>query len=252
MSSPDKLPRGWVKVKSKSHPGKVYYYNNESKQSVWKLKDLTSPEKSLPKQRNNDKMVTPKKSPEKSLSRLSERSKTIGKKNLAEQRMKNLRMALELEKKEPNNKHQVKKPKEVQKSNEIVPKTSKKVPLLSPRKRAERKDPVTVSQIILPQVIEDMDVDMISSQEQEVKLVPEDYVESMEWEEIDESEVVKEVLNVRSLKSSSTTVIPRDDGSKMHDNKLFIVVDTNIFCSNLQFIDRIKGKHFKGKNCVFK
>lgn len=240
MSSPDKLPRGWVKVKSKSHPNKVYYYNNFTKQSVWKLKDLISSEKSQPKQRNNDKMV---KSPEKSQSRVSERSKTIGKKNLAEQRMKNLKMALELEKKEVDEKQQGKKPKEVQKSTEII---TKKVPLC-PRKRVEKKDPVAVPPT---NVFEDMDVEMVSlSQEQQVKTnIPD---ESMEWEEIDEVEVLKEVLHVRSLKSSSSTLIPRGDESKMHDNKLLIVVDTNIFCSNLQFIDRIKGKLFKGeKNSV--
>lgn len=238
MNSPEKLPRGWVKVKSKSHPGKVYYYNSEAKQSVWKLKDITTPEKGLPKQNRRDMTFTPKKSPEKTLSRVSERSKTVGKKNLAEQRMKNLRMALELEKNEPN---EVKKSKGSQKPIENARKPPKKESL-SPRKRAERKDLVVTTQ-----VIENMDVDISSSQEQEVKSIPENSVESMEWEEIDEGEVVKEVLHVRSLKSRSSSLIPHGVGSKRNDKKFFIVVDTNIFCSNLQFVDRIKGKQFKGK-----
>lgn len=241
MESSEKLPLGWTKVKSKSHPGKVYFYNKETKTSVWKLNDI---DKYTSKQKSSGlTMTTPKKSPEKSLSRLSTRSKSIGKRNLAEQRMKNLKMALELEKDEKTNGiQQVKKTKSKESimPREIVPKTTKKVPL-SPRKRAERKDPaVAVSQV------EKMDVDMISSQE--LSSVPDDYVESMEWEEIDESEVVKEVLNVRLLKSNASSLVPRAETieSHVHKNIFFIVVDTNIFCSNLQFIDRIKGKNFKG------
>jgi hypothetical protein len=238
MESQEKLPHGWIKVKSKSRSGMSYFYNPKTKESVWKLSEL-SPEKS----------VKMRSSPPKKPSGVVSKSINIGKKNIAESRMKNLKMALEKERNEVLcDKHELEtksnhlpKPK---KKPTISPKKQtyeKKKKLESPRKRVEEKVKRVLS-------IESMDVDMTSlSQEQRTN--PEDYVEPMDWEEIAIEEVVKEVNNIRSIKSVSSSLMPSSPHAHIsHDNdKFYIVVDTNVFCSNPQFIDRIKGRMFKGK-----
>jgi hypothetical protein len=36
--SDEKLPDGWIKAQSKSHPDRHYYFNTKNKQSAWDLK----------------------------------------------------------------------------------------------------------------------------------------------------------------------------------------------------------------------
>lgn len=239
MDSPDELPLGWAKVKSKSHPNKHYFYNQQLKKSVWKLSDINK--KFTPKN-ISVKSKPSMKSPEKLKWRMSAESKVIGKKNIAEQRMKKLKMALnaEIAEKDPNfnERRLVTKTKSCETITSKEPSFKKvKKTNLSPRKRAERKD---------PEESMEMEVDAMSSQE--VNKSIEEFDDTMEWEAIDEKEVIKEVLHVRSLKSNATSVITRDTINHVHENKFYIVVDTNIFCSNLQFIERIKGIPFKSKN----
>lgn len=253
MESREKLPPGWIKVKSKSRAGMCYFFNETTKQAVWKISDLKSPEK-LSKMKSS----SPKKP---SSTGVSSKSINIGKKNIAESRMKNLKVALEKERnneestgcaeykpKQSNNKPKAlfpPKPKvrSPEKKPRIGPHASQKR-LLSPRKRVEaqsKSEAVDMS----------MDVDMVSlSQENNNK--PEDYFEPMDWEEINIEEIVKEVHNIRSIKSGSSSLIPTHDiGDDNHDDKFYIVVDTNIFCSNPQFIERIKGRMFKGELIIF-
>ena len=37
MASSGSLPPGWVSKESKSHPGRVYFYNTVTKESVWEV-----------------------------------------------------------------------------------------------------------------------------------------------------------------------------------------------------------------------
>lgn len=239
MESKNKLPPGWIKVKSKSRKGMYYFYNDKTKESVWKLEDINlSPEK-----RAKMKSSPPKKS-----SSLSKNSMNITKKNIAETRMKNLKMALENERKEAENITKCRRPE--LKSPEKTPrKRISERKHISPRKRVEEK-------YKFESEIENVDVEMTSlSQETKSNDNIEEYVEPMEWEEINVEEVLKEVNNIRSVKSTlvPSTIMPNDTSNNNDDDKFYIVVDTNIFCSNPQFIDRIKGRSFKGNidSCKF-
>lgn len=249
MEKTEKLPPGWIKVKSKSKPGKVYFYNTQSKESVWKLSDLKT-----------------KFSPKKVSNGLSNKSVIIGKKNLAENRMKNLRMALEQEKNETTGcaapKLNSSKPKATLAINskdkipekkltssprkralQTVPLIVPGKKLLSPRKRVQEKEKLRSE----PSV-ESMDVDVTSSQEMSKNA--EDFVEPMDWEEINIEEIMKEVNSIRSVKSTKSSLLPHYADNDSNDDKFYVVVDTNVFCSNPLFIDRIKGRIFKGKTII--
>ena len=64
MDSEEQVPRGWIKVKSKTRADKFYYYHKEKKISVWKLGDCSDESKIQPT-KSSSQSKTPKKSPKK-------------------------------------------------------------------------------------------------------------------------------------------------------------------------------------------
>jgi hypothetical protein len=77
-------------------------------------------------------------------------------------------------------------------------------------------------------------------------------VEAMEWEEIDEKFVIQEINYVRNKSdnklSSSINSQTSHNNVRFANDTFYIIVDTNVFLSNLSFVKKVKGKAFKGKN----
>lgn len=282
MNSEEKVPSGWIKVKSKTRADKFYYYHKEKKISVWKLSDCNDESKIHPA-KSSSQSKTPKRSPKKE-SKLSNRSIVIEKRNLAGERLKKLQTSLKEEVKRGKvdkslikiNKESIKKQVPVEK-NAIISKSSKS--LISPEEVnaiilgkaivPKVKDPVKnktrvngfISQETLskPQendinnsnktlIDEDesfkMDVDEQLDKSTDSLI---DFEEPMEWEDIDEKLVVQEVHNIRTKeKMMPSSLAANQEANKLSKNDFYIIVDTNVLLSNLSFVKEIKSKLFKG------
>lgn len=110
MEGDEKLPDGWIKVKSRTRPDKSYFYNQKLKVSLWKLQDLKNFHQSgqeSGERISNGIKKTPIKSPRKNVFSLPKtkrslvgtapQSRNIAKKNVARDRMVKLRKVLENE-----------------------------------------------------------------------------------------------------------------------------------------------------------
>lgn len=286
MDSQEKIPHGWIKVKSKTRPDKHYYYHKEKKISVWKLSDCNDESKiNFGKKPQNKTNKTPNKSPKKE-SKLSNHSLKIGKRNLANERMKALQCKLKEEAKRLKNENVLKdKPKlnkqEPFKKETVVIKIVEKchpVPATPESSRisqelsqsSREQNPTKVPNSIeikpnensksnglsnisdtLPKLEEDesfkMDVD-----EQQLDKSTEslgDFEEAMDWEDIDEKLVVQEVHNIRTKNNpaESSCFSSHREGDKFSKSDFYIIVDTNVLLSNLSLVKEIKSKLFKGK-----
>lgn len=232
MSDEDKLPSGWIRVKSKSHPDKEYFYNAKLKRSVWKIEDIRKSSSSFQRRSSSTK------SPDKRFSGTSHQYKLIGKKNGARSRMKNLQKNLQLELKQNN--HEISKPQEKVKSQ--VDKDNRKN-VASDRMKKVRK-----------QLDQEVDNEASTSASNEVELMDvsfeeEEPMQPMEWEPIDEEKLFEEIEKIRSdnnIKIPSNIQILNDSTLKI-SSEFYIVIDTNILIANLDFVKEIKGKYFKGK-----
>ncbi|KAL7031000.1 hypothetical protein ACKWTF_006865 [Chironomus riparius] len=273
MDSKEKVPRGWIKVQSKTRADKFYYYNKEKKISVWKLSDCNDESKiQLPKSSSQSK--TPKKSPKKE-SKLSNHSIVIGKRNLAEERLKKLQTTLKEEAKRGKVDKNKSKPNKRQgpvENNTIISRPSKS--LISSEEvdaiisgiavKPKVKDPVkndSKSQEITLKagendinnsnttVIDDDESFKMEVDEQLDKSTESltDYEEPMEWEDIDEKLVVKEVQNIRTKinATSNSSIGTSQVSNKLSKTDFYIIVDTNVLLSNLTFVKEIKSKLFK-------
>lgn len=100
--------------------------------------------------------------------------------------------------------------------------------------------------------------ELTNEQEKEEMDVNMDDFESMDWEEIPEQTINKEVEKIRSSfnsSASSTSSFVIDTQSRglsrvcltNDSNALVIVVDTNVFLHNLPFISDIQGRRYKSE-----
>jgi hypothetical protein len=76
--------------------------------------------------------------------------------------------------------------------------------------------------------------------------------EPMEWDSIDEQEVINQVNSIRTFKLDSNHNVRNDTGdtgdrTMSHETDAFyVILDTNILISNLDMLASIKGQYFKG------
>lgn len=292
MDGDEKLPKGWTKVQSRSHPDKVYYYNNSLKLSLWKLEDLKkkyhkSNKSSLPETPLKSLPETPAKSHKKAKeatvkkqSGISNQSKNI-KKNIARERLGKLQVALADEVKKDNQrfnngvkkindvievtKPNFKKSSEAQNNGkkntaanrlkQLNHKLEKEVIESKQNVSASHKEELPKSQKVESVEVpcesqcsnEDVDMMEISFTESSQEL--EKAFEPMEWEDVPEIEVINKVQQIRSsdIKSNSTSTQKNACRHfKALENGFYIIVDTNVLLSNIDFVKEIKGKHFKG------
>lgn len=276
MNGDEKLPEGWIKVKSKTRPNKEYFYNSKLKISLWRIEDLQKLQKTLASKQNDHKTAahssikssasTPSKS-----AGLSSQSKAI-KKNVARDRMVKLQNVLadevkrdlhkSIKSKEKPHFKQVavekknvasKKLKELNESlieelkqskqSRHTPKVPKK--LIENQDKKEIKEKATETFFLE----NDIDVDMVDiSLPVQNNELPDEY-EQMDWEDVPEQEVINQVQKIRKAEKISQSS-SQDDSKKIHfeDHEFLIIVDTNVLLSNIEFLKEIKGKVFKGES----
>lgn len=273
-----KIPDGWIKVKSKSRAGKFYYFNSTTNRSVWSIDDIDKADKTTS---NNGKRGSPKKkTPTKVEIGLSIQSKLIARKNIARDRMKKLQNALKTEVEKNDDGVSVKKsqtsPKKLRSS--AVPVSPAKPTIATKNvasKRLEKfkqqlKDEVevvnatsstTTTEInnIITTEVEMMDFEEMTSTPAETETVTINFEEPMEWEDVP---VEMAVLAVHQLRQDDFNGNSLDD-AQFNDVKtqhhassgksieFHIVVDTNVLIANLDFVQQIKGKYFKGEPTQF-
>lgn len=326
MSCDDKLPAGWIRVKSKSRPDKEFFHNQKLNMSLWKIEDLKKFE-TLSKP-SPTKRVSPRKASH--ASGLSDESKVI-KKNVARDRMTKLQNVLALEAKRgvrderkssqtsrDNSRVNSKVPVKVDKKNiaaqrlcklkstltedvqkaggdvkkngstSLVARQKPEVPMKFVQKNVRRNEkqlnvaskseeetsqkpkvPFENSKEVQPKfslkqpklVLQEpepgdecTDVDMLDLSSQGTpKPQPEPY-EAMDWEDVPEHEVISKVQKIRTCESdgrSSSLVSAPKRNSSLSKTDFYIVVDTNVLLSNIDFIKDIKGKLFKGKSSLY-
>lgn len=291
MEGDEKLPAGWMKVKSKSRPNKSYFYNAKTKISLWKLEDLKDFCKNESTKGKASKLTPAKSSennlsstPKKTLSGTSQKSK-----NIARERMTKLKNVLaDGTKREPKEKlkelKNVCKPvgsaitrkniaydrmkglndelkKEVK--NEKFPLPA--LPIVHNKDLEINKDVVAFKEEIRNQETSDElkigkketfaeEIPPVVQASEEVELMdisyedqPEDY-EAMDWEEIPEEKVIEEIQKIRTKDIAKVTAsLFTNQKSSEIKSEFFVVIDTNVLLSNLEFVKEIKGKLFKGK-----
>lgn len=99
---------------------------------------------------------------------------------------------------------------------------------------------------------------LISSDEEMEWLMTDDESETteepMEWEDVDEQDVIDQVQSIRTFKSDANANVLDviEDNTPMNQSKespeFFVILDTNILISNLDLVESIKGQYFKGLN----
>lgn len=279
MDGDEQLPEGWVKVKSKSRPDKVYFHNTKLKVSLWTLGDLKKFQlKEQTAKANGSRKASPRKSSvtpsKKPIPRVSEQSKNI-KKNTARERMTKLQAVLSEEvqrdEKLPTRRsNQVKKfekfkeivdvknsykadkknvaAERMKRLNEKLEEEKKRESLnynhasLSTSKSSDIPMKLTSKRIKDEKEefgVEEMDV---SFEEPSEELE----CEMMDWEEIPEQEIILHVQKLRTAEGciKATTLVT---SGKAQAIDFYIIVDTNVLLSNVDFLKDIKGKIFKGK-----
>lgn len=270
MDGDEKLPDGWVKVKSKSRPDKQYFYNAALRISLWSLEDLKKHSKGSKKTPS-----TPAKNP-KVASGVAAQSKQI-KKNGAQDRMGKLQKVLADEVKR-GKKSSADLSKKVEGLKEVISSgtnitvgkniAAQRMAKLSDELKKEVKDERMEQTIRKPKV----SVMKFNAKEIEAKLkntkveaqepittdvdmmevsfehLPEDY-EPMEWEDIPEQEIILQVQKIRTTGSQPSSAPPAmfSGGSQRSKIDFHVIVDTNVLLSNIDFVREIKGKVFKGK-----
>lgn len=244
MEGNEKLPTGWIRVKSKSRPDKSYFYNAKSKISVWRMTDLKDQQacsQDIPSKVSSTPKRPPKKSPVKQNAHgLSVQSKNI-RKNIARDRMTRLKNGFANELKPGNEKefnNVIKTMRTVVEKNIAAKrmKNLKKELVVQEIPELRREETITTTEL------EKADMMDISYEDQ-----IEDY-EAMDWEEIPEQKIIDEVQKVRKMEAKLTTNLLSSQ-SKIKDD-FHIVVDTNVLLSNLDFVKEIKGKMFKGNDQI--
>lgn len=99
-------------------------------------------------------------------------------------------------------------------------------------------------------ITNDESVMMDISFEQPSEELLEEY-EPMDWEDIPEQEVIQEVQKIRTTEISSNSTAGlaqiKRNGFMSSQIEFYVIVDTNVLLSNIDFIKEIKGKMFKGK-----
>lgn len=73
--------------------------------------------------------------------------------------------------------------------------------------------------------------------------------EEMEWETITDEQILEEVTGIRLLGTEQNYEINvgGDYMLDFRDDHFYVVVDTNIFLSNLGFLEKLVGKKIKSK-----
>lgn len=286
MDGNEKLPDGWVKVQSKSRPDKVYFYHKEKKISLWKIEDITkinqgklkdSKNKSPPK---SSTMMTIKTS----ASGVSNESKSI-KKNVAKERMSKLQKKLTDEVKRGSEATKIQlRNKGISKHKDSIIKdiSSKKKSLkglvavknVAAQRMKKLKTELkgdesedshkntlkkTVSKSKVPEKLPESQHDLQRNDSQnEVEMMEvsfekssqetlEEY-EPMDWQEIPEEKILLEIQMIRRMNSSDDQAIVLSQSSfTPAEIEFYIVVDTNVLMSNVEYLKEIKGKLFKGE-----
>lgn len=272
MSDNKSIPEGWAKVKSKSRPGKFYYFNSNLNRSVWNIDDI---DKNDSVTENNGKQRrrsygNSKKTPEKISNGTSNQSKAI-RKNIANDRMKKLQKALKLEI-EQNEEVSTKKsakskilethsPLKIDSSNKNI--ASKRLEKIKGQLKKELKDHAN-SELVTSAIsvgeepnqpignnggpVEGNDVEMMDISFEELP-VPDDLF-PMDWEQIPEEIVQLEIEKIRQDVHSKPVeqTLEIRTLSPSQKAEFYIVVDTNVLISNLDFVKTIKGKYLKSKH----
>lgn len=232
MKDEVKLPSGWIRRKSKSHPDRDYYYNPKLKLSVWKIEDINKDYSQLESRRPSNI------SPDKKSNGISQQSIVIGKKNGAKERMKNLQKNFKLE---------------IEQSNEFhKPRESIKFQVNKDNKKNVAKDRMETIKKYLQKEVEQKATTSTANDDVELMDVSFEEEEPMEWEPIDEEKVFEEIEKIRSssdnvIKTQSSNFDNLNESRQKTSTEFYIVIDTNILISNLDFVKEIKGKYFKGK-----
>lgn len=244
MSEQEKIPPGWIKVKSKTR-GRYYYYNKEKKLSVWKLSDCDDPTKTA-----TIKVLTPLKDPKlspKKKPRSLTTSSGVLKKNIASDRLKKLQQKLRHEANSILMK--TKDSKEVnEKAEPAVTTQSNGTSKIAHKSESFLNGSTSTLESTFKQD-ESTQMDIDEQLDKSTESLKDYEEEPMEWEDIDVKLVVQEVHNVRTKDNASSlsTIIAHSDDSKLSQNDFYIIVDTNVLLSNLPFVKQIKSKFFKGK-----
>lgn len=260
------LPKGWVKVESKSRPGRSYFYNAERKISLWRIEDLenfTDSNHNVRGMPTQHPVARGKTTPKKIPPGILQQSKSI-KKNIAKDRMTKLKEKLAEESKQ--GKSAITELKSVSKVTNVTKSMTKSIPRETKKNIATKrmtklndqlkkevaaesssKIPKTIKEAaisnpILEELPQSEDIDMmeISFDDQ----LPSG-CETMEWEDIPEQKVIDEIQKIRTIPEAAENSL---SGLKIREvqGDFLVVVDTNVLLSNLDFVKDIKGKIFKG------
>ncbi|XP_065092436.1 transcriptional protein SWT1 [Ochlerotatus camptorhynchus] len=141
----DELPQHWTKIASKKHPGKYYYFNVTTKESLWEHPGKT---KALDAEKNiirNVKASKEKSSPKsEKVIQLKNDTVQFKKKNLAKNRLEKLQKQLEVERKQDAGKKKVELEK-VEKEAKTPETPKKKSPVKSSHVKETETEKTTPS-----------------------------------------------------------------------------------------------------------
>lgn len=268
------LPSGWIKVQSKSKAGKVYFFNKNLNVSVWKLEDLK-------KFKPNELTASEQKASKKASPLKTAASSKVIKKNVAKDRLENLQKKLKAEVKATKEKEVTngsKNPPQTKPARyslparlddlkdvvklrvEKIPKSDAKNGALQRMANIRKQQSDEVETKVkeennnhlkdeIPQTESASDVDMMDvSFEEGVESQALSEYESMDWEDIPEQEVIEHVHKLRSTVNAEQAIVELPESSLPNAGvDFFVVVDTNVLLSNIDYLKQIKGKVFRGE-----
>jgi rRNA-processing protein FCF1 len=162
------------------------------------------------------------------------------KKNLAAQRMKDLKSKLREDVPLPGNpKLETSLPQEKLEALKCAMLEAKPP---KPTEQAKPKPPA--EEIPAPKCDSPNEVEMMDVSEE-----PADY-EPMDWEEIPEEKILQEISEIRRINSVDDVLSepPTKRHFSLMDADFYVVVDTNVLLSNIDFVEEIRGKMFKGES----
>lgn len=265
MADSKPIPEGWMKKQSKSRPGKFYFVNSKLNLSVWNIDDIDNYE--LVKAINGKRRSygNNKKTPEKVINGTSQHSKAI-RKNIANDRMKKLQKSLKSEI-EQNGDSYTKKPATSKVTASSTPvKIESKKNIAS--KRLEKIRTQLNKEVKIEQAKSDVAAASVSnsakelfqlnrSTEKDVEMMdisfeglPDPGPDDMEWEEIPEETVKLIISEMRLLDNHQVKHNQQPLDIKTPSPgpvvEFYIVVDTNVLISHLNFVKNIKGKYYNG------
>lgn len=286
MDGNEKLPEGWIKVQSKSRPDKVYFHNKSTGISLWKIEDLKNfkvkaskhpstakPAAAMAVQKTTSGVVSESKAIKKNgakermsklQKKLSEETKQRGKQDPATipRPQKKLPEAVKIKKLAVNEAiAEVKSSKDFTGKKNIAAQRMKKLNKQLRREESRddsKKSPPKSSKSKVPMKKVETKIELPPKQDSEVEMMDVSYenpseelltdYEPMDWEEIPEEKIILEVQKIRMMNTAGERAdLSPGRTFRTCEGDFFIIVDTNVLLSNVDFLREIKGKMFKGE-----